>query len=105
MSGDDRTYWRDEQAVPHIRTPGPYPVSGDDRTGELDLDAIEARADAPRDGRWASDALRMMSEDVPRLVAEVRRLRALVGELTDERDRYLVSLNAELDRQEGFGRP
>ena len=45
---------------------------------ELDLDAIEARADAMRYGKQSRIAMRLAREDVPALVAEVRRLRALV---------------------------
>jgi hypothetical protein len=53
-------------------------VSGDDHDGtQLDLDAIEARA------VWAP---RKSAEDVPELVAEVRRLRVELDRLRVERE-------------------
>mgnify|MGYP007071629995 FL=1 len=52
--------------------------------GEINIEEIEARAARiyPEDSGWngteAEDALPVVTEDVPALVAEVRRLRAIV---------------------------
>lgn len=58
--------------------------------GEINIEEIEARAARiyPEDSGWngteAEDALPVVTEDVPALVAEVRRLGAIVeGHTTD----------------------
>jgi len=61
----------------------------------LDLDAIEARAKDASAAIFAGDwfvvqrgaAARLAREDVPALVAEVRRLRAHVGGLSEDKQR------------------
>lgn len=80
-----------------------------------ELDAIEARASRvyPEDSGWngteAEDALPVVTEDVPALVAEVRRLRALVQHLAPEATPLTVDersgLDALLTRPAGPGAP
>jgi hypothetical protein len=69
-----------------------------------ELDAIEARASRvyPEDSGWngteAEDALPVVTEDVPALVAEVRRLRGELASVTEDRDSIrTVAVEAEAE--------
>jgi pyridoxine/pyridoxamine 5'-phosphate oxidase len=54
-------------------------MSGD----QIDLYDIEARAKAARIGRWAPHERRIAAEDVPALVARVRRLEAKIERMRE----------------------
>jgi hypothetical protein len=74
-------------------------VSADLLTGD-ELDAIKTRAEAvDRRFTYADDARRVLDHDVPRLVAEVERLRAQVERVENFQKGLVVLGNLPIEKR------